>query len=160
MVQIRKNGNNIRNVKYDFTNLIIKFFNAFAIHKAIGKQASVTKKILTGVFGIFSQTLTQLVAQLQEDKDHYNDDNNTHYGNNNYMSGQLRQKFRRHSTDSPHITDHNDNNEPIDVYVDTNYKHYNTAIRRTEKRLQLRNMESSPKKQKPPLPERMYKQEP
>ena len=25
------------------TNLIIKFYNAFAIHKAIGKQASITK---------------------------------------------------------------------------------------------------------------------
>ena len=42
------------------TNLIIKFYNAFAIHKAIGKQASITKILLTGIFGIFSQTLTQL----------------------------------------------------------------------------------------------------
>ena len=44
--------------------------------------------------------------------------------------------------------------------MDTNYKHYNTTIRGTEKRVQLRTMESSPKKQKPPLPERKYKQEP
>ena len=29
------------------TNLIIKFYNAFAIHKAIGKQASITKNLLT-----------------------------------------------------------------------------------------------------------------
>ena len=123
------------------TNLIIKFYNAFAIHKAIGKQASITKILLTGIFGIFSKTLTQLVAQIQEDENHYSDDNNTHHGNNNYKTRQLRQKFRRHSTDSPHITDHHDNNEPIKVYVDTNYKHYNTTIRRTEKGLKLRTME-------------------
>ena len=45
------------------TNLIIKFYNAFAIHKAIGKQAGITKILLTRIFGIFSQTLTQLLAQ-------------------------------------------------------------------------------------------------
>ena len=49
------------------TNLIIEFYNAFAIRKAIGKQVSITKILLTGIFGIFSQTLTQLVAQTQED---------------------------------------------------------------------------------------------
>ena len=139
------------------TNLIIKIHNAFAIQKAIGKQASITEILLTGIFGIFSQTLTQLVAQIQENESHYSDDNNTHLGNNNYKS---RQKFRRHSTDLTHITDHNDNNESIEIYVDTNYKHYNTTIRRTEKGLHLRTMESSPKKQKPPLPERKYKREP
>ena len=65
------------------TNLIIKFYNAFAIHKAIGKQASITKILLTGIFGIFSQTLTQLVAQIQEDEEssHDSDENYTHYGN-------------------------------------------------------------------------------
>ena len=47
------------------TNLIIKFYNAFVIHKAIGKQASIMKILLTGIFGMFSQTLTQLVAQIQ-----------------------------------------------------------------------------------------------
>ena len=136
------------------TNLIIKFFNAFSIHKAIGKQASITKILLTGIFGIFSQILTQLVAQIQEDESHYSDNNNTHHGNNSYKSRQLRQNFCRHSTDTPHITDHKDNNEPIEVYVDTNYNHYNTTIRGTEKRLQFRTMESSPKKQQPLLPER------
>ena len=49
------------------TNLVIKFNNVFAIHKAIGKRASITKILLTGIFGIFSQTLTQLVAQIQEE---------------------------------------------------------------------------------------------
>ena len=141
-------------------NLIIKFYNAFAIQKAIGKQASITKILITEKFGIFSQTLKQLVAQIQEDENHYSDDNNTYHGNNNYKTRQLRQKFRRHSTDSSHITDQNDNNEPIEVYVDTNYKHYNTTIGRKEKGVQLRTMESSPKKQKPPSPERKYKQEP
>ena len=38
------------------TNLIINIYNAFAIHKANGKQASITKILLTGIFGIFSQT--------------------------------------------------------------------------------------------------------
>ena len=139
-------------------NLIIKFYNAFAIHKAIGKQASITKTLLTGIFGIFSQTPTQLIAQIQEDETHYSDDNNTFHGNNN--SRKFIQNLRRHSTDLPHITDHNDNNEPTKVCVDTNYKHYNTTIRRTEKGLQLRTLEISPKKRKPPLPERRYKQEP
>ena len=87
------------------TNLIIKFYNAFAIHKAIGKQASITKILLAGIFGIFSQTLTQLVAQIQEDENHYSEINNTLHGKNNYKTRQLRQKFRRLSTDSPHITD-------------------------------------------------------
>ena len=64
------------------TNLIIKFYNAFAIQKAVGKQASITKILLTGIFGIFSQTLTQLVAQIQEEEgSHDSDENYTHYGN-------------------------------------------------------------------------------
>ena len=132
-------------------NLIIKFYNAFTIYKAIGKKASITKILLTGVIGIFSQTLTQLLAQIQEEENHNSDDNNTFHGNNN--SKKFIQKFRTHSLDLPNITDHNDNNEPIDVYVETNCKHYDTAIRRTEKGLQLRTLETSPKKQKPPLPE-------
>ena len=141
------------------TNLIINFYNAFAIHNAIGKQASVLKILLTGLFGIFSQTLTQLVAQIQEEDDSHNsDENRTHYGNNN--SRKHKHTFRRHSTNLPHITDHNDNDEPTEVYVDTNYKHYNTTIRRTERGLQLRTIESPTKKQKPQLPERKYKHEP
>ena len=51
-----------------FVTNIIKFNNAFAMHIAIGKQASITKISLTGIFGIFSLFLTQLVAQMQEDK--------------------------------------------------------------------------------------------
>ena len=67
------------------TNLIIKFYNAFAIHKAIGKQVSITKILLTGIFGIFSQTLTQLVAQIQDEEENSHDsyENYTHYGNHN-----------------------------------------------------------------------------
>ena len=85
------------------TNLIIKFYNAFAIHKTIGKQASITKILLTGIFVIFSQTITQLVAQKQEeDNSHKSDENNTHYGNNN--SRKYKQNIRRHSTNLPHIT--------------------------------------------------------
>ena len=62
------------------TNLIIKFYNAFAIHKAIGKQASITKILLTGIFGIFSRTLTQLIAQIQEEEtSHDSDENYSHY---------------------------------------------------------------------------------
>ena len=150
VVHIRKNGNNRRNAKHDFiynkpynklsmilfiTNLITNLYNDCAIHKAIGKQARITKILLTGIFGIFSQTLTKLVTQIQEVESHYLDDNNAHHGNNIYKSRQLRQ-----STDSPYITDHTDNNEPIEVYVDTNYKHFNTTIRGTEKGIQLRTL--------------------
>ena len=140
------------------TKLIIKFYNAFAIHKAIGKQASITKILLTGIFGIFSQTLTQLVAQIQEEEtSHNSDENYSHYTKHNKPRKNI---FWRHSSDITHITDHNDNDKPSQVYIDTNYKHYNTTIRRTDKGLQLRTIESPPKKQKPPLPERKYKQEP
>ena len=58
-----------------------------------------------------------------------------------------------------YTTNFNDNDKPAEIYVDTNYKHYNTTIRRTNKGLQLRTANSLPKKQKPPLPERKYKQE-
>ena len=141
------------------TNLIIKIYNAFAIHKAIGKQASITKVLLTGIFGIFSQTLTQLVAQIQEEEEnsHDSDENYTHYGNH---KPRKKHTFCRHSTDITHTTDHTDDDKPADIYVDTNYKHYNTTIRRTDKGLQFRTTNSPPKKQKPPLPEKNYKQEP
>ena len=139
------------------TNLIIKFYNVFAIHKAIGKQASITKILLTGIFGIFSQTLTQLVAQIQEEEtSHDSDENYSHYTRHKKPRKSI---FRRHSSDITHITDHNDNDKPSQVYIDTNYKHYNITIRRTDKGLQLRTIDSPPKKQKPPSPERKYKQE-
>ena len=116
------------------TNLIIKFYNVFAIHKAIGKQASITKTLLAGIFGIFSQTLTQLVAPIQEDeeKSHNSDENYTHYGNH---KPRKKHTFRRHSTDITHTTDYADNDKPTEIFVDTNYKHYNTTIRRTDKGL-------------------------
>ena len=137
------------------TNLIIKFYNAFAFHKAIGKQASITKILLTGLFGIFSQTLTQLVAQVQgEENSHDSDENYSHYTKHNKHNEPRKNIFRRQSSDITHITDHNDNDKPSQVYIDTNYKHYNTTIRRTDKGLQLRTIDSPPKKQKPPLPER------
>ena len=141
------------------TNLIIKIYNAFAIHKAIGKQAIITKILLTGIFGIFSQTITQLVAQIQEDEEnsHDSDENYAHYGNN---KPKKKHTFRRHSTDITHTTDYTDNEKPAEIYVDTNYKHYKTTIRRTDKGLQLRTTDSPPTKRKPPLPERKYKQEP
>ena len=142
------------------TNLVIKFYNAFAIHKAIGKQASITKILLTGIFGIFSQKLTQLVAQIQEeDIDNDSDDNNSNYENLNNRPRKHKPNFRRHSTEVRTST-HNNNEIPTEIYVDTNYKHYNTTIRRTENGLQLRTLESSTKIQKPPLPERKYKQVP
>ena len=136
------------------TNLIIKFYNAFAIHKAIANQASITKILLTGIFGIFSQTLTQLVAQIQEEEDSQDSDENyTHYGNH---KAKKKHTFRRQSTDIAHTSNYNDNNnyKPAEIYVDTKYKHYNTTIRRTNKGLQLRTPNSPPKKQKPPLPEK------
>ena len=87
------------------TNHIIKFYNAFAIHKAIGKQASITKILLTGIFGRFSQTLTQLVAQIQEeDIDNSSDDNNSHYGNTHNRQQIKKHNFRRHSAEIPTIT--------------------------------------------------------
>ena len=142
------------------TNIIIKFYNAFAIHKAIGKQAIITKILLTGIFGIFSQTLTQLVAQIQEKNIHDDsDDNNSHYGNLNNKLRKNRPNFRRHSAEVT-TSYHNNNELPTEIYVDTNYKHYNATIRRTENGLQLRTLDSTKNIQKPLLPERKYKQEP
>ena len=105
------------------TNLFIKFYNAFAIHKAIGKQASITKILLTGIFGIFSQTLTQLVAQIQEeDINNDSDENNSNYGNLNNRPRKRKPNYRRHSTEVTTST-HNNNEIPAEIYVDTNYKH-------------------------------------
>ena len=140
------------------TNLVIKFCNAFAIHKAIGKQASITKILLTRTLRIFSQTLTQLVAQIQEENIHNNsDNNNSYYGNLNTRPRKNKPNFRRHSTEVTTST-HNNNELPTEIYVDTNYKHYNTTIRRTENGLQLRTLESSTKTQKPPLSEKNINQ--
>ena len=75
-----------------------------------------TKILLTGIFGIFSQTLTQLVAQIQEEKE-YSDDNNTHHGNNNNKPIKLKQTFRRDSTDLPHVIE---NDRPTEVYFEPN----------------------------------------
>ena len=47
--------------------------------------------------------------------------------------------------DISHTTNYKDNDKPAETYVDTNYKHYNTTIRRTENGLQLRTTNSSPK---------------
>ena len=127
------------------THLNIKFYNAFAIHKAFGKQTSITKILLTEICGIFSQTLTQIVAQIQEEEEnsHDSDENYTHYGNH---KPKKMHTFCRHSTDITHTTDYTDNDKHAEIYVDTNYKHYNTTIRRTDKGLQLRTTNSSPKK--------------
>ena len=65
-------------------NVIIKFYKAFAIHKAIGKQASITNILLSGKFGIFSHTLTQLIAEaLELDNTSEDSDYNSHPSNNN-----------------------------------------------------------------------------
>ena len=97
------------------TNLIIKFYNAFAIHKAIGEQASITKIILTGIFGIFSLTLTQLAAQIQEEEtSHDSDENYSHYTRHNIPWKNI---FRQHSSDITHITDHNDNDKPSQKFT-------------------------------------------
>ena len=72
---------------------------------------------------------------------------------------QRKQKhnFRRHSAE---ITTSTQKDIPTEIYVDTNYKHYNTTIRRTENGIQIRTLESPKKKQKPLLPEKNYKPEP
>ena len=94
MVHTRENGHTIRNAKYAFiTKLIIKFYSAFAIHKAIGKQASIRKILLTGKFGIFSQTLTQLVAQIQDDENNYSDGKITNNGNKNHGPRIIKKKI-------------------------------------------------------------------
>ena len=124
------------------------------------KQASLTKILLTGIFGIFSQTLTQLVAQIQEENlNDDSDDNNSHYGNLNNKTRKSRPNFRRHSAEVT-TSNHNNNEPPTKIYVDTNYKQYNTTIRRTENGLQLQTLESTKKMRKPPIPERKYKPEP
>ena len=126
--------------------------------KQLANKPVLRKIFLTGIFGIFSQTLTQLVAKIQEEEtSHDSDENYSHYTRHNKPRKNIA---RRHSSDITHITDHNNNDKPSQIYIDTNYKHYNTNIRRTDKGLQLRTIDSPPKKQKPPLPEQKYKQEP
>ena len=95
----------------------------------------------------------QTIARHSHDSQD-SDNNYSHYSKHNKNR---KHTFRRHSSDVTHLT-RNENNPPEQTYIDTNYKHYNTTIRRTDQGLELRTLESPPKKQKPPLPERKYKQ--
>ena len=136
-------------------NVIIKFYNAFAIHKAIGKQVSLTRILLSGIFGIFSHTITQMIAEAQDTNKSSDDDNNSHETQNSNaekkklkvtMKHQPRTKSDIQITESPFLLD--DDN---DVYVDSNYKHYNATIRRSKKGRQLKNTDH---KIKPSVPTR------
>ena len=133
--------------------VIIKFYNAFAIHKAIGKQLSLTRILLSGIFGIFSHTLTQLIAEAQDTDNSSDDDGNNHGTQNSNtekkklkvtMRPQPRTKSDIHITESPFVLD--DDN---DVYVDTNYKPYNATIRRSKKGIQLKKTDH---KSRPSVP--------
>ena len=75
-------------------NVIIEFHNAFAIHKAIGKLVSLTRIRLSGIFGIFSHTLTQLTAKAQDTDNSSDDDNNSHGTQN---SNTQKKKTKRHN---------------------------------------------------------------
>ena len=123
-------------------NIIIKFYNAFAIHEAIGKQVSLTRILLSGISGIFSHTLKQLIAEAQDLDNSSDDDNNSHEIQHNTerielkatMKHQPRTKSDIQITESSFVID--DDN---DVYVDTNYKQYDATIRRSKKGIQLKN---------------------
>ena len=69
-------------------NVRIKFYSAFSIHKAIEKQARMTEILLTGILGIFSHTLTQLIVEAQNFDNITGDSDNISYesGNNNTIS--------------------------------------------------------------------------
>ena len=122
-------------------NVIIKFNNAFAIHKAIGKQVSLTRIFLSGIFGIFSHTLTQLIAEAQDTDNSSGDDNNSHGTQNSNTEKKKVKVTMKHQpitksdiqiTKSTFVLD-----DVNDVYVDNNYKHYNATIRRSKKSIQL-----------------------
>ena len=140
--------------------IIIKFYNAFAIHKAIGKQVNLTRILLSGIFGIFSHTMTQLIAEAQYSDNSSDDNNNSHETQNNTekiklkatMKHQPKTKSDIKITKSPFVID--DDN---DVYVDTNYKQYDATIRRSKKGIQLKNTEH---KRKPSVPTRRSSLEP
>ena len=136
-------------------NVVIKFYNAFPIHKAIGKQASITKILISGVFGIFSHTLTRLIAEAQEiDNTSDDSDNNSHSSNNNYTRKRKKKSTRGEQnrpqkpthqtsqiniTQQPFLMDNDDNH----VFVDTNYKHYKTTKRRSNKGIQIKDIDST-----------------
>ena len=127
-------------------NVIIKIYNAFAIHKAIGKQASLTKKIIWNLRNILTY-INPITAEAQEiDNTSDHSDNNSHPSNNNYTikrekknsKTQYRpqEQLQINITQSPFLIDHDDD----DIYVDTNYKHYNATVRRSNKGIQLINI--------------------
>ena len=68
-------------------------------------------------------------SDTRRNLDSFRNRTNEHYGNHKHRK---KHTFRRHSTDITHTTDYADNDKPAEIYVDTNYKHYNTTIRRTE----------------------------
>ena len=140
-------------------NIIIKFCNAFALHKAFGKQVSLTRIPLSGIFEIFSHTLTQLIAKEQDTDNSSDDENNshgTHNGNTQKKKLKVTMKHQPRSyiqiTESPIVRD--DDN---DIYVDTNYKQYNATIRLSKKGIQLKNTNH---KSKPSVPTRKSSLEP
>ena len=141
-------------------NIIIKFCNAFAIQKAISKQVRLTPILLSGILGIFSHTLTKLIAEAQGSDNSSDDDNNSHEIQNNTekiklkatMKHQPKTKSDIQITESQFAID--DDN---DVYVDTNYKQYDATIRRSKKGIQLKNTEH---KRKPSVPTRRSSLEP
>ena len=94
VVYPRKNSHTLCHYKFFIIcfNVIIKFYNAFAIHKAIGKQASPTKIIMSVVFKILSNTLTQLIAEAQEPDNSSDDSDNSHQNNNNYTIKRKKEK--------------------------------------------------------------------
>ena len=77
-------------------SVVIKFYNAFAIHNAIGKQVSLTRILLSGVFGIFTITLTQLIAEAQEtDNSSDDDDNTSHHTSDNNTTKKKKTKRQK-----------------------------------------------------------------
>ena len=89
-----------------------------------------TKILLSGLFGIFSHTLTQLIVEAQDFDNNTDDgDNNSHTSHNNYTVKRKKKNTQDQNINdqtpninihpSPFIMDNDDNNN----YVDTNYRH-------------------------------------
>ena len=112
-------------------NVIFKFYNAFTIHKAIEKQASMTKIHFSGIFGIFSHTLTQLILEAQDNDNNTDDSDNSSHENHN--NNTIKRKNKTTKDQALNIYIHQtfiiDNDNDNNVHVDTNYKHYRTTVR-------------------------------
>ena len=90
------------------------------MHKVIGKQVSLTRILLSGIFGILSHTLTQLIAEAQDTDNSSDYDYNSHgTQNSNKQKKKLKvtMKHQPRTKSDIQITNHHSYSTMIMMYM-------------------------------------------